>query len=436
VRNLEILGAPAAVRRILAFAFSFLTVLSAAMPAVHAQDSLQIVAIVNDDAITKIDLIVRLQLVLHATGMQDTPEVRARLAPQVLRALIDERLKRAEAKRAGVTATRPEVERALAQLAQRNGMSVDQFNKAVEQDPLVAQAFSDEAAAAIAWEKLVRTKLGSTVNVTQQDVDDELRRISENVGKPEYQLAEIYLAVDQPDQDAAARQSGDRLMEQLRQGGDFGQLARQFSQSTNASNGGLVGWVRPDQLDGELANAVTSMQPGQVTGPIKSTGGYYILMLRQVRQSGKSTPDDAVVSLKQIFVSAPKSLPQTQRDAALKKIMDIRGQIASCTDMDAVGRQYMPPNTVDLGTAAVSDLPNELKEIGRSLPVGQISDPVTVDTGIGIFMVCGRQLATDATPTRDQVAKMLVANRLDQLARGYLRDLRRAAVIDVRNASL
>ena len=100
-------------RRILAFAFSFLTVLSAAMPAVHAQDSLQIVAIVNDDAITKIDLIVRLQLVLHATGMQDTPEVRARLAPQVLRALIDERLKRAEAKRAGVTATRPEVERAL-----------------------------------------------------------------------------------------------------------------------------------------------------------------------------------------------------------------------------------------------------------------------------------------------------------------------------------
>jgi peptidyl-prolyl cis-trans isomerase SurA len=424
------------VRRILAFAFATLTVLSAAVPATRAQDSLQIVAIVNDDAITKIDLIVRMQLVIHATGMQDTPEVRARLAPQVLRALIDERLKRAEAKKAGITATRPEVERALAQLAQRNGMTVDQFNKAVEQDPLVAQAFTDEAAAAIAWEKLVRTKLGPTVNVTQQDVDDEMRRISENVGKPEYQLAEIFLAVDQPDQDAPARQSGERLMDQLRQGADFGRLARQFSQSTNATNGGLVGWIRPDQIDDELATAVVAMKPGQVSGPIKATGGYYILLLRQVRQSGKSSPDDAVVSLKQIFVSAPASLPQAQRDAALKKIMAIRSQISNCSEMDAVGNQYMPPNTVDLGTAAVSDLPEELKDIGRNLPVGQISEPVTVDTGIGIFMVCGRKLATDATPTRDQVAKMLVANRLDQLARGYLRDLRRAAIIDIRNASL
>jgi peptidyl-prolyl cis-trans isomerase SurA len=436
VRVLKILGASAAVRRIFALAFATLTVLAAVAPAASAQDSLQIVAIVNDDAITKIDLIVRMQLVMHATGLQDSPEVRARLAPQVLRALIDERLKRAEAKRAGVTATRVEVERALAQLAQRNGMSIDQFNKAVEQDPLVAQAFSDEAAAAIAWEKLVRTKLGPTINVTQQDVDDEMRRINENIGKPEYQLAEIFLAVDQPDQDVAVRQSGERLMDQLRQGADFGRLARQFSQSTNATNGGLVGWVRPDQLDEELANAMTGMHPGQVTGPVKSTGGYYIMMLREVRQSGKSTPDDAVVSLKQIFVSAPASLPKAERDDAMKKIMAIRAQISNCTDMDAVGRQYMPPNTVDLGSAAVSDLPNEIKEIGRSLPVGQISDPVTVDTGIGIFMVCGRKLATDAAPTRDQVAKMLVANRLDQLARGYLRDLRRAAVIDIRNASL
>jgi peptidyl-prolyl cis-trans isomerase SurA len=315
-------------------------------------------------------------------------------------------------------------------------MSIDQFNKAVEQDPLVAQAFTDEAAAAIGWEKLVRGKLGPTVNVTQQDVDDEMRRIQENIGKPEYQLAEIFLAVDQPDQDAAARQSGERLMDQLRQGADFAKLARQFSQSSNATNGGLVGWVRPDQLDDELATTVTSMKPGDATGPIRATGGYYILMLRQVRQAGKYGPDDAVVSLKQIFVSAPSTLAQADRDAAMQKILAIRKQVSNCADMDTVGSQYMPPNTIDLGSAAVSDLPDELKPIGRNLPIGQASDPVTVDTGIGIFMVCSRKLPSDAPPTREEVAKMLVANRLDQLARGYLRDLRRAAIIDIRNASL
>jgi hypothetical protein len=51
-------------------------------------------------------------------------------------------------------------------------------------------------------------------------------------------------------------------------------------------------------------------------------------------------------------------------------------------------------------------------------------------------MICDRQVAQTGMPTRDQVARSLIALRLDQLARGYLRDLRRAAVIDIRNAAL
>jgi hypothetical protein len=51
-------------------------------------------------------------------------------------------------------------------------------------------------------------------------------------------------------------------------------------------------------------------------------------------------------------------------------------------------------------------------------------------------MVCKRQPAADATPSRTAVARSLIAARVDDLARGYLRDLRRAAVIDIRNAAL
>jgi peptidyl-prolyl cis-trans isomerase SurA len=418
------------------FVFALMAGFLVLAPAPRAQDSLQIIAVVNDDAISKIDLLVRMQLIIHSTGLQDTAEVRARLAPQVLRALIDERLKRGEAKRLGITANRAEVERALTQIAQQNGMTIDQFNQAVRQDPLVAQAFTDEAAANIAWDKLVAAKLGPEVNVTQQDVDDEMRRVGESLGKPEYQIGEIFLAVDQPEQDAAVRQSADRLMDQLRQGGDFERLAAQFSQSRSASRGGLVGWVRPDQIDEELANAVTAMQPGQFDGPIRSTGGYYILQLRRTRATGKSDPDDTVVSLKQIFVSAPATLPKNQIDAAMAKVQALRARVTSCATMDEVGNEVMPPNSVDLGKATITDLPDELKTIGRTLPVGQISAPIQVDTGIGIFMVCSRQPPNDSTPSREVVSRGLVAARVDALSRGYLRDLRRAAVIDIRNAAL
>ena len=104
--------------------------------------------------------------------------------------------------------------------------------------------------------------------------------------------------------------------------------------------------------------------------------------------------------------------------------------------MDKVASEVMPPNSVDLGKATIVDLPDELKDIGRSLPVGQISAPIQVDTGIGIFMVCSRQAPADTVPSREVVNRTLLAARLDALARGYLRDLRRAAVVDIRNAAL
>ncbi len=403
-----------------------------------AQDTLQIVAVVDDQAISKIDLLVRLQLVIQSTGLPDTPQLRARLAPEVLRALIDERLKRAEAQREGITATRAEVERALAQVAAANNMSIEQFNRAVRQDPLVAQAFTDEASAQIAWEKLVRKKLGPTISISQQDIDDEMRRIKENFDKPQYQVAEIFIGVDQPDQDAVARQSAERLMDQLRQGVDFSTLARQFSQATTAARGGLIGWIRPDQADDEIANVLVSMKPGDIKGPIRSTGGYYILQLRGTREGGQTmpNPDDAVVSLKQIFIGVPANSSQEKKDQALRTIQLVRSQVKSCADMDRIGRDYMPADAIDLGKSMVGDLPEELKPLGRDLPVGQISEPIQVETGVGVFMICERQMAQDGMPTRDQVERMLISRRLDQLARGYLRDLRRAAVIDIRNAAL
>jgi peptidyl-prolyl cis-trans isomerase SurA len=423
-------------RRLFLFAFAVAVALYAAVPPVPAQDSLQIVAVVNDDPISKIDLLVRMQLVIRTTGLKDSPEVRARLAPQVLRALIDERIKRSEAKAQGITASPPEVEQALTQLAQQNGMTIDQFNAVVRQDPLVAQAFADEAAANIAWNKLVSAKLGPEVNVTQQDIDEEMRRVTENLGKPEYEIGEIFLAVDQPDQEAAVHQSADRLMDQLHQGSDFGRLAAQFSQARSASRGGVLGWVRPDQLDEELADAVVAMKPGQFDGPIRSTGGYYIIQLLRTRPIGKADPDETTVSLKQIFVPAASTLPKAEIDAAMAKVQALRARISDCDTMNKVGSEVMPANTIDLGASAIADLPDELKDIGRSLPIGQISAPIQVDTGIGLFMVCQRTPAKDQSPSRAAVARGLIASRLEELARGYLRDLRRAAVIDIRNAAL
>src|SRR5204863_1189311 len=101
--------------------------------------------------------------------------------------------------------------------------------------------------------------------------------------------------VDDPNETDTVRESAERLIEQLKNGSDFAEMARQFSQSATASNGGVLGWVSPGDLPPEIATAVKDLQTDTVAGPVRSEGGCHILKLldqRQVATSGGESRDD------------------------------------------------------------------------------------------------------------------------------------------------
>jgi peptidyl-prolyl cis-trans isomerase SurA len=67
------------------------------------------------------------------------------------------------------------------------------------------------------------------------------------------------------------------------------------------------------------------------------------------------------------------------------------------------------------------------------LGIGKPSQPIMQKNGVGVIMVCGTSAPEAATPlTREQVENTLLHQRLDTLARRYLRDLRQAAYVDIR----
>ena len=255
-----------------------------------AQDSLKIAAVVNDDVITVLDIIVRTRIALIASNQSDTPENRSQLVVPALRNLIDERLKAQAVKAYGIEVVEADVDSHLQQLAQHNNMTEDQFKSELVKRGVLVDSFTDQIRIEIGWAQLVRQRFRAAATVTDKDVDDELAQYQQNVGKPEYALAEIFLPVYGTNDAAEVRATAEGLMDQLRSGADFAALARQFSQSATASIGGELGWNRLDQLDPAVATAIGSMQPGQVTGPIQIPGGYSILMLHERRETA-AAPD-------------------------------------------------------------------------------------------------------------------------------------------------
>ncbi len=284
---------PQPIRKLLLTAVLFLMALGLRPAA--AQDTLRIVALVNDDVITAIDLAVRTEMVIARSRVQDTPETRQRLRPQVLRALIDDRLRQQAADKEGVSVPQDSIDERMSQLAQNNNMSLDQFREALRHNNLDPNWLEDQIRTEIAWGILVNRKFRSGIVITDADIDAAERRLREDAGKTEYRLAEIFLSVDDPNETETARESAQRLVDQLKQGVDFGEIARQFSQSATASNGGALGWVAPGDLPPEIASAVQTLQSDTIAGPIRSEGGFHILKLldrRQVAESGGQTRDE------------------------------------------------------------------------------------------------------------------------------------------------
>ena len=82
-----------------------------------------------------------------------------------------------------------------------------------------------------------------------QEVDAELARYAEGADKPHYLVSEIFLPVDNPDQDAKVLKTAQSVEEQLKSGRALSPMvARQFSQSPSAASGGDMGWVHDGQL--------------------------------------------------------------------------------------------------------------------------------------------------------------------------------------------
>lgn len=400
---------------------------------VQAQDQLRIAAVVNDDIISELDVYMRLRMAMLSARLEDTEETRRRLLPQVLRNLIDDRLKLQEAERAGVRINPADVERRIDRLAERNNMTRAELEDFLKANGVLVEAIADQIAAELNWARLVQRTLRPRISITDQEIDEERQRIKATAGQTEYKMYQIFLAVDAPDQETAVRDSAERLVEQLRSGADFQSLAQEFSQDEGALKGGNWGWMRLDQMEPAIAKEIQLSPAGQLIGPVRGTGGYYIAVARETRVAGSGdTTGAGSVTLKQILWSLPPNAADSEVNRAISQANTIAGKIENCDQMSDVAGEATPGVYRELGSVPVNDLPPEVQTVAINQPVDVPSNPVRTERGVGLYLICARQGSDENSQSRTAIADRLGQQRLETLARGYLSDLRRAAVIDIR----
>lgn len=412
-----------------------------------APDGFAIAAVVNDDLISHYDIQARMQLALAVSNIEDTEETRRRLRPQVLRQLIDERLQMQEAKRLNITVSDQEVREAVAVLERQNNLPPGALEGRLQQDGVPFSTLISQVRANLAWGKIIRRQIRPQVEIGEEEIDEYLDMLRARGGGAEYELSEIFIPIDSTAEEAAVAQTAQRVVQQARSGVPFASLAQQFSQAASATQGGDLGRVQEGQLDRRVDAALREMRVGEVSDPIRVENGYYILQLRDRRQrtvaaapAARSGNDS--VALRRIFLPLAQNAGPDETRRQGERARTVSEAARGCDDMEQLAPQVGATGAVDVGRLRVADLPDALRRVVEQLPVGKASPPIRLPDGVMVLMVCDRSegpaqaqtppAADPNLPSREEIARNLGMQRIDMLSRRYMRDLRRAAFIDVR----
>ena len=407
-------------------------------------DSDGIAATINDISVSEFEVRQRMALFLATAGVQPNDEEKKRIRGQILEQLENEKLELQEAIKKHITVAPNEVDTQINHMLTDNHLSIAQLREVLSNAGASEQALRTQLTAQIAWEKTVSQEYQDRINISPAEVDAELSRYAEGADKPHYLVSEIFFTVDNPDKDAESLKTAQSVEEQLKSGGNFALVARQFSQSPSAASGGDIGWVHEGQLATELNAALTKMAINSVSAPIRSIGGYYIISLRARQEpmgtkiaaaAEASTGPDSTLPLSRLLLPVGGSPSKDVVEAAMKIANNLRAAYQGCEMLQKIPTQITGSVYMNLGNMKVGDLSPEIQKALAATHSGEAAAPFMSEAGVELIGRCDKKIVVQTAyvmPTRQDVENQLFQQQISAMARRYMRDLRRGVDVEVR----
>lgn len=396
----------------------------------------RVVAVVNDEVITLHELQSRLDSVVSQLKRQGTElppqEV---LQKQMLERMIMDRIQVQYAKENGLHVEDGELNMAINRIAANNKMTPDQFRKALEKDGVAFVKFREEIRDEMLISRLKNREVDSKINISEGEVDNYLAGQAQAGVTPEYHLAHILVRTPEgasPEQLQKLKAKAEQIMEHLRKGDDFAQVAAAYSDAPDALDGGDLG-VRPaDRLPSLYAEAAAKLQPGEVSPLLHSPNGFHIVRLLEKRGGGAALPPVQQTHARHILIKVNELVSE---DEARRKLQAVRERLEHGGDFAELARLYSQDGTAskggDLGWVYPGDTVPEFERAMDQLKVGEISQPIQTQFGFHLIQVLERRTQDVSDERRRVLARQVLRDRrADEDYQDWLRQMRDRAYVE------
>ena len=357
------------------------------------------------------------------------------LSQQVLERLIIENIQLQIGDRSGIRITDEELNQAVATIAQRNNLTLEQFSQALQRDGLSLDDAREQVRREMIISRVRQRRVAERIQVTDQEVENFL---ASDLGKiqlsEEFRLANILIPVPEGSSSEtiqAAQRQADELYQQLRQGADFAQLAISRSAGDTALEGGEIGWRKAAQLPAPFDSMVSALSKGEVTEPVRTASGFNIIKLLDKRGGDTQLRDE--VHVRHILLKPSEIRSEEQTRQLAERLYE---RIQSGESFAELAKTFSedPGSALHGGELDWID-PNALvpefrAEMERS-QVGQVSKPFKSPFGYHVLEVLGRRATDSSEQFRKQQALNLLRNRkYDLELQSWLRQIRDEAYVE------
>lgn len=398
----------------------------------------RIVAVVNDEVITRYDLEERIRIAIRQLRQQGTPlPPRQALEKQLLDRMVTDRVQLQFAKETGLRVDDTELDRAISRIAQENKLAPQELRQLLEKDGVPFARFREDIRSEIVMVRLREREVDNKLVVTEGEIDNFLSLQSAQEGAhDEYNLSHILVVVPEnasPEQIQARRDRAEQVYAQLKSGADFRQVAAAFSEAPDALQGGMMGWRQASRLPTLFTDALKSLRGGELSPILRSANGFHILKLNE-RRGGGAPVMVQQTHARHILIKTNELVSESE---ARNRLLGLKERLENNADFAALARAHSEDASAtkggDLGWLSPGDTVPEFERAMDALKPRQIGDPVHTPFGWHLIQVLERRNEDMSKERQRLVARQaLRARKSDEAYQEWVRQLRDRAYIELR----
>ncbi len=313
----------------------------------------------------------------------------------------------------------------------------EQFRQAVEREGITYAKYREDIRNEMIIQRLRDREVESKIVVSEAEVTNLLATIdAQTGGEAEYRISHVLVLVPEqasPDQIDAKRRRAEEALKQIRAGADFAQVAAGFSDAPDALKGGDLGWRAPARLPTVFSDPVRGMKPGEVSGVLRSSTGFHIVKLQEIRSRNQPTVVEQTHA-KHILIKVNEITSESDAKAKIDRIRDRLDTGAAFDDQARLNSEDASSSKGgDLGWISPGDTVPDFERAMTKLKIGEVSPAVRSPFGWHLIVVEERRTQdVTAERQREQARQALRQRKSEEAFQDWLRQLRDRAYVEIK----